>query len=241
VNNILLAFNVRTPESFGVTFVGNIYYNADWLPNKTIVDDPNEDTDMWTVKFLEHNATYNIPDGEHNITVVANGGGGYLEDNIWYTFGMTTVSVITFAVDTATPRVTISSAKNKTYTISDVPLKFVTSEIGAQIAYALDGQKNVTIDGNTTLTGLTTGAHNLTVYAWDAAGNVGASETIIFTIAEPEPEPFPIKLVAASGASATLISIGLGFTSGNANIKQSVRLLVCSLLGGVARRASVQT
>jgi hypothetical protein len=41
-------------------------------------------------------------------------------------------------------------------------------------------KKNVTIAGNTTLTGLSSSVHNLTVYAWDEAGNIGSSETITF-------------------------------------------------------------
>jgi hypothetical protein len=72
----------------------------------------------------------------------------------------------------------------------------------------LDGEATAEISGNTTLTGLSYGAHSLTVYATDASGNTGTSKTITFTIAE-EP-PFPTVLVAtASGASATIIAIGL--------------------------------
>ena len=65
---------------------------------------------------------------------------------------------------------------------------------------------------NTTLTGLSYGTHNLTVYAVDVAGNTGTSKTVYFTISEPEqtPEPFPVVLVAtASGASAAIIGLGL--------------------------------
>jgi hypothetical protein len=54
----------------------------------------------------------------------------------------------------------------------------------------LDGQENVTINANATLTGLSEGDHNLTVYATDEAGNVGASETIYFSI-------FPTTLAIA--------------------------------------------
>jgi len=50
----------------------------------------------------------------------------------------------------------------------------------------LDGQENVTIAGNTTLVGLSSGVHNVTVYACDDAGNVGSLETLTFTVAKPE-------------------------------------------------------
>ena len=69
-----------------------------------------------------------------------------------------------------------------------------------------DGKKNVTIEGNTTLTGLANGRHNLTVYVWDEAGNVGASETVNFTT----DVPFPTTLVLiASVASLVLVGVVL--------------------------------
>jgi hypothetical protein len=56
------------------------------------------------------------------------------------------------------------------------------------------------------MAGLSNGLHNLTVYAEDSFGNVGASETISFSVELP----FPAGLAAvASGASATIIAIGL--------------------------------
>jgi hypothetical protein len=77
------------------------------------------------------------------------------------------------------------------------------------VGYSLDGQDNVTVTGNTTITGLTSGLHNVTVCARDEFGNTGASGTIYFTIAK-EPEPFPTTLVAtASAASVAIIGIGL--------------------------------
>jgi hypothetical protein len=49
------------------------------------------------------------------------------------------------------------------------------------------------------------GVHNVTVYAWDTAGNVGASETITFTVT-----PFPTApVVAASVASIAVVTAGL--------------------------------
>jgi len=60
------------------------------------------------------------------------------------------------------------------------------------------------------LASLSVGVHNVTVYVWDAAGNVGASETITFNIAEPEPESFPVApFVVASAPSITVVSVAL--------------------------------
>jgi hypothetical protein len=47
----------------------------------------------------------------------------------------------------------------------------------------------------------------VTVYVWDAAGNVGSSETIVFTVAELE--HFPAAPVAAASA-ATVAVVGAG-------------------------------
>ena len=70
--------------------------------------------------------------------------------------------------------------------------------------YSLDGGEPVTVAGNTTISGLPNGVHNVTVYAKDAFGNVGASETVSFTLQVPE--PFPTTIVAAvSGVSAVVV------------------------------------
>jgi len=47
--------------------------------------------------------------------------------------------------------------------------------------------------------------HNVTVYAKDAFENMGASETIYFSVEVP----FPIILVVASIASVAIIGAGL--------------------------------
>jgi len=63
-----------------------------------------------------------------------------------------------------------------------------------------------TINGNTTLTDLSGGLHNVTVYAWDDAGNIGFSEAVFFTIIEePEPEPFPVVPVAAASVATIAV------------------------------------
>ena len=71
----------------------------------------------------------------------------------------------------------------------------------------MDGQENVTVAGNTTLTNLSFGEHNVTVYATDEVGNTGASETVIFII-EKLAEPFQTSLVATASV-ATIGVIGV--------------------------------
>jgi parallel beta-helix repeat protein len=81
------------------------------------------------------------------------------------------------------PAVSIVSPANKTYTTNSVTLSFTVSEPTSWIKYSLDGQANVTITEDTTLSGLANGVHSVTVYAQDTDGKTGTS-TIYFTIAK---------------------------------------------------------
>ena len=100
--------------------------------------------------------------------------------------------------------ISIVSPENKTYTVTHVDLTFTVSEPTSWIGYSLDGQANVTIAGNTILSGLTNGSHWLIVYAKDTDGKTGTSETIYFTIFQ-QSEPLPITWIVAATA---IISIG---------------------------------
>jgi parallel beta-helix repeat protein len=103
------------------------------------------------------------------------------------------------------PAVFVVNPENKTYASSIVSLAFTVNKPAAWVGYSLDGQKTVTINGNTTIAGLTNGLHNVTVYAKDTFGNVGASETVSFSVAEP----FPTTLVIAPIASVVVVGVGL--------------------------------
>jgi hypothetical protein len=108
------------------------------------------------------------------------------------------------------PKISILSPENKTYAENNVSLTFTLNKPVTWIGYSLDNQSQVTITKNITLTNLPDGSHNITVYAKDELGTVGASETIHFSI-DP-PEPFPATVVAIiSAASAALIVSGLLF------------------------------
>jgi hypothetical protein len=108
-----------------------------------------------------------------------------------------------FTVDATPPKVSFLSGE-KAYKTSEFTLNFTVNEPITKISYVLDGRENVTITGNTTLTGLSSGEHNLTIYSWDAVGNTGASETISFTVAEP----FPTTVIVPV-ASVAVVGVGL--------------------------------
>jgi hypothetical protein len=108
---------------------------------------------------------------------------------------------------TVPPAVSIVSPENKTYASGNVPLALTMNKPVDWVGYSLDGKANVTIIGNTTLTAVSSGLHNITVYAKDSLNNTGISETVTFNIAKPE--PFPTTLVIASVATVAIIGLGL--------------------------------
>jgi N-acetylneuraminic acid mutarotase len=111
-----------------------------------------------------------------------------------------------FGYGTVPPAIAVVSPENENYTSGNVSLAFTVNKQAVWMGYSLDGQDNVTMSGNVTLSGLSTGLHNVTVYAKDEFDNIGASETIIFNV----PESFPIAVVvAASVATIAVVGVGL--------------------------------
>jgi parallel beta-helix repeat protein len=107
--------------------------------------------------------------------------------------------------------ISIVSPENKTYTVNSVSLSFTLSEETSWIKYSIDGQENVTVTGDTTLSDLSEGAHSITVYAQDTEGQTRKSETVYFTIAEGAEPPLsgfsPITLIAAIIAVGVIVGV----------------------------------
>jgi N-acetylneuraminic acid mutarotase len=113
-----------------------------------------------------------------------------------------------YVLEHTAPKITFESPINQTYTNSSILIVFMVNKNITSTSYSLDGQQNITITGNTTLTGLSNGLHNVTVYANDNFGNMGASPTVTFTVAKPEPFP-KIFVVVASVAAVAVMGVGL--------------------------------
>jgi hypothetical protein len=148
-----------------------------------------------------------LPEGPHELTVYANhkrtSTNSVFPEFIWDS------STVCFIVDDGHPPVISALAvENKTYSQNALSLNFTTDEATSWMSYCLDGETNVTVAGNTTLTGLSDGSHSIAVYVKDKAGNVGKSEKVFFTI--DAQEAFPTTAVAtASGASVAVAGLGL--------------------------------
>jgi hypothetical protein len=119
--------------------------------------------------------------------------------------GTTWLTKISPQPDVSPPLISVSSPKSKTYDAGNVSLTFRVNEPTSWVGYGLDGHDNATITANITLSGLSKGAHNVTVYARDVAGNIGASETIRFTLVER----FPIEWILAGVVIVAAVGVGL--------------------------------
>jgi hypothetical protein len=148
---------------------------------------------------ISGNTTITLPDGRHNMTV-------YAADADYNNGASNTVFFSNFAVDTIPINVTVTSIQNFTYASRDVPLTFTVEKPVEWTAYSLDGQANMTIPQNTTLTGLSFGTHTLTVYAQDTIGLIEASNTVSFAVADSTVPEFP-NIVLAAFALMTISAI----------------------------------
>ncbi len=217
-SNVYLSINVSLPKSTtaSFSFLHNVYYEADWLANQTYLynsnrlsDEIRSDNSPERQYFSYSGVLDGVPEGSHSLTIYAEGGGWYPPQGIKQSgFFIDGNSTVFFTVDNTPPRITLLSAENKTYYLSDVPLSILTNEPVTQTSYSLDGQTNMTVTGNATLAGLSVGEHSLTVYSWDSAGNIGASETVTFKISNQEPFP-AVTAATVLFASVLIVVAGL--------------------------------
>jgi hypothetical protein len=180
-------------------------YAADWKEglgdlNTVLVDMES------SVAFKEYSVNLtDIPDGSHRLVVYVT---SFLESG-HYANSATSEAMIDFTVDLSPPSISNLSIENKTYNSCDLPLSFFVGEEVSQASYCIDNQAKVTISGNTTLGGLTSGNHNLTVYVLDKAGNAGESETVSFSVETSLPFPWlPVAAVAVAVVAVVAV-IGL--------------------------------
>ena len=163
------------------------------------------DPDASTKTFQYSTLLPSLSDGEHILTI-------YFSFKSWGPdnphFTSTRYTGVIFHIDTLAPKITNLSV-NGTGTV-DRLLNFTVDEETSWVGYSLDNQANVTITGDTFLKDLPVGSHNVTVYAEDTIGHMGASETLHFTVAEEkEIDTFSASLVPASIIPVAVVLIGL--------------------------------
>jgi hypothetical protein len=200
VNNVPLIFTVNYDSRlyYTISFYALIKYRLDGELKGKIEPELTPDSPKETFSV---NLTA-LSDGIHSVTVSAYGDYYTILGNSSDSF----FGIVYFTVDTTPPRISIRAPLDRTYNATDVPLNFIVREPVSWMGYSLDAQANVTISGNTTLSELSYGSHNLTVYATDTAGNTGASETIYFTAIPPDLR-YDIELFPQWAAWAVAVSV----------------------------------
>jgi len=136
---------------------------------------------------------------------------GYTQDNnsyhVWYTASLSEYALS--IVFTSAPRISLLSPLNQTYYNSSVSVVFTVDKPVNWTGYSLDDQQNVTVPGNSSLTDLSNGLHNFTIFSNDTYGNMGASETVSFTVDVPEPFPFVPVAFAVAVIAVVFVAAGL--------------------------------
>jgi len=150
-----------------------------------------------------------LPQGTYNLTVYAQYNRKEGADLKWP--NMADVQTVQFTVNLGVPpTVTLLQFNSTPKTAGEnVSVNFAVDAPINWAGYSLDGQTNITVSGNFTLTNLEAGEHNVTVYAVDPLGNMGASETKYFAVVEPEKTqvwlPVALAIVAAAVFGGSLI------------------------------------
>jgi len=144
------------PESNNVSLYVNVYYTPSWQHDANRLKKIR--LDQSSINLTE------IPEGPRwiEIEAVATGYAYDLRHEIkdyhyvtyYVGYKITSSAVINFIIDNTAPTIKSLSVDNKTYSSSDVPLILTVNEPVSQVNYSVDGQRNATTAGNTTLTNL---------------------------------------------------------------------------------------
>ena len=175
------------------------------VPSEQWITEVVPDANSATFKFVQ-----SVP-GRYGISIRLTDSKGDSEYQSFQPIGIVvTVQSTPIVQATPTPSPTLPSLnisylleENKTYTENSVPLNFSLTQPAEWIAYSLDGQAAVIINGNTTLTGLSNGYHTVTIYANDTNGNAATSQIITFIVNVPA----TFSTIEASAAVVIVIGI----------------------------------
>lgn len=159
-------------------------------PNGTIILGANSSATNQGSGFCRISIPHGLITGPYNVTI-DNTAPSYVNDSLYddgYTRWMyfnypNSVREISIqGVDETVPAVSLLSPENKTYDTNKIQLIFSVDESQSLIVYSLDDQPNRTIDGNTTMGGISNGTHHVIVYVKDLAGNTGSSNIVYFGV-----------------------------------------------------------
>ena len=197
----LFDFTVNVPPKLSINLPENVVYNGTLVPFAFNTTEPISNSwfslDGGANQTLWGNVTLaDLGDGQHSLRVYA--------QVPWGSIGGSETAY--FTVDSP-PKIKLLLPIDESYNGTDIPLCFVDDKPVLWAAYSLDGQGFVPITGNTTLTDVTDGSHELVVYAADLYGNVGNSAIVSFSkLPVVAPAPSPNTVYDALENNATLIA-----------------------------------
>lgn len=216
--HLLLNFTVFKPDIWFNTAAHVVYGNLrsaycivdGGKPQNITVSDPYPSDGIAGSTLPPSNLTLslnlNLTAGAHSVEIGVESNSYYLGPD-WFPLSHTVLNAtfepINFTV--ALPEPAIVTPENILYNESSVPLNFSLGTPASWVGYSLDGKGSVTLSGNTTLTGLSNGWHNVTVYANDTFGNVYSSQTITFKIAQPSQT---VSAAAVTTSTAAIVIVG---------------------------------
>ena len=181
--NAIFNVTVEGPSSFNgkvlnknlmlTTYQGDWMQESAWCPSRI----------FQTLQFYPYNFSITgIPFGEHYLNFTSHAQGNLvLENTSGRTFHLEKTISVKFSVR-ANPIITFASLQNATFENASVPLNFTVDHPITEMSYCLDGQEAIPVSGNTTLTDLANGQHNVTVYATDKYGYTGVSDILFFNV-----------------------------------------------------------
>ena len=206
--NIIFSFNISKPQApipvdDGISRVRYSLDDINYSNSKSLYECTIFTQGHIGIPEFSYSNNLTLPDGNHSITVYSEG--TVTQPDNMTVFWVRSNSTVYFTIDTTPPAISNLSIEAKTYRTADIPISFCINET-SQISYRIDNQAEVAISGNTTLTGLPEGYHNLIIYARDAAGNIGRSNYVVFNVnTQPSPTPNSIK----ENSTLTIIILGL--------------------------------
>jgi hypothetical protein len=210
-SHVILDLNVTIGQAIDANYtrIMQVYYRTDWNTDQTyLYNNQNIDIPIDPNAITSFHTNFNLtqlPEGQRNLTICAVEWGAYIDGSFVHMFNISKISIINFTIDFTIPHIAVLSIENQTYNTVDIPLNFTINKQMSKITYSLDGQANVTVNGNTTLTSLAYGNHTLTLYAKDSADITVASEVIFFQVAKQEPTE--ISLYAISTVTVIMIAV----------------------------------
>ncbi len=179
-----------------------VYYSLDDGKNQSKIVDEGHlyYSEIPAQRTFSFSFPLNLTSGKHSVTVGVKAETYYVVNPFSYPASVEVQGysdTINFTVQLLNP---IILAPDRTiFNDTNVPLQFALENLPSLswIGYSLDGTGNITITGNTTLTGLSNGEHNVTLFANDTFGNIVASQLVRFTVALPVvTKPFPTALLS---------------------------------------------